>query len=211
MEERRFQVEQGGRQGLDPTVGDAAGSLQQQAASLVPVGLLQLVWLRAEQGHEVAQQVELGHGHRVAKTEEPGRLHEPQVQFRLRASKYDAQSWASGDQVVRPGLQTSGDREPADESVGLVVEGKLAFQRQAAEVAQVGHRGEQSAGSPANLVIDVHALRGPVSEVELDQVRAHDRQGRGAGPAHQDSVRSASVAALACRYCSTSQLFARCM
>ncbi|MFF4756934.1 hypothetical protein ACWD5R_45320, partial [Streptomyces sp. NPDC002514] len=62
-----------------------------------------------------------------AKAERAGGLHEPQVQLRLRAGEHDAQSRAPGDQIVRPGLQTSGDREPADEPVGLVVEGGLAF------------------------------------------------------------------------------------
>lgn len=56
VEQGRFQVEQRGRQRLDPAVGDAPSGLQQQAASLVPVALMQFVRLLAEQRHEVGQQ-----------------------------------------------------------------------------------------------------------------------------------------------------------
>ncbi|ULR54411.1 hypothetical protein [Streptomyces deccanensis] len=211
VEQCRFKVEQGGGQGLDAAVGDAAGRLQQQAAPLVPVNPLQLVRPFREQRDEVAQQVELGHRHRVAEAERVGGLHEPQMQFRLRSRKHDAQSRTAGDKIIGAGPHPSGHRQPADEPVGLVVESELPVQRQPAEVSQVGHCGEQGTGSPADLVVGVHALRGPVGEVVRDEVRAHDRQGRGAGPAHQLSARSASMAALACRYCSTSQLFARWM
>ncbi|MGW1818618.1 hypothetical protein ACWCQM_34270 [Streptomyces sp. NPDC002125] len=70
---------------------------------------MQLVRLFTEESHEVAQQIELGHGQVVAEAECPGCFHEPQMQFRLRPGQHDAQSWAPGDQVVGSGLQASGD------------------------------------------------------------------------------------------------------
>ncbi|MEU8849805.1 hypothetical protein AB0C70_27080 [Streptomyces sp. NPDC048564] len=151
VEQGGFEIEQGGRQGLDAAVGDAACGVQQETASLVPVALLQFVGLVAEQRHEVTQQVELGHGHRVAKAECAGGLHEPHVQFRLRAGEHDPQSRAPCDQVFRARLHPSRDRKPADEPVGLVVEGELTFQWQATQVGQVRHCRKQCPGTQRTL------------------------------------------------------------